>query len=101
MKFNDLAEKRILGTSEVIHLLRSGKVIFIVDDAGYKKFIPQNETLEFWKEEVKIRIVEPDKADNGFELDEYLNGYCYIAREHRNIKNTEDATAYIILQMFH
>lgn len=76
-------------------------MIFIVDNAGQKKLIPKSDTYDFWKEEIKVRIVEPEKADCGFYLEEYPNEYCYIAREYRNNKNKEDAISYIVLQMCH
>ena len=101
MGIDNLIEECIVGTKTIKELLRINNVIFIVDNVGNKKWVPKNETFNFWRDEVKNRIVEPKEADDGFRLEQYPKEYCYIARKCRNIMDIEDSTVYIILQMFH
>lgn len=47
MKYNNLVEECIVGTTKIKELLRDRNVIFIVDNVGYKKWIPKDETFNF------------------------------------------------------
>lgn len=100
MELDHLEEKGVIGTTRIKELLKTASLIFIVDDTTSKKWIPKDAIFNFWRDEVKNRIVEPKQA-NRFELDKYPGSYCFIAREHKNTKDVEDTTVYIVLEIVH
>lgn len=58
--FVDASRIRDLGSSDIVGLLRSGKVGFVVADIGDPlKWIAADECYDFWKVEVKQHLVEP------------------------------------------
>ena len=97
----NLVELNIVGINEVKQLLKTSKVLFILDNARMIRWISEDETFEFWKNEVETRIVEPKEAEEGFQLEDYPEEYCYIARKCRNSDDEGDPTSYIILQTYH
>jgi hypothetical protein len=70
---------RDVGSSDIVDLLRSGLVRFVVADIG-KPFdwIPTNKSFDFWKAEIKTHLAEPESK--AF-LEDFPNEYCYFASE--------------------
>ncbi len=67
-----------LGTFEIRDLLRRGNLQFVAAEVGtFLKWIPLEETLEFWRDEVRLHIAEPNAG--GFVLEDYPNEYAYRA----------------------
>ena len=63
-----------LNADGIRDLLRSGPVQFV--EADYElRWIPKEERFDFWKAELRDRVVEtPDR----FSLDDYPDEYCYV-----------------------
>ena len=97
----ELEEVTVIGSSEIKELLNSNSTVFIIDTHLGINWLEENDKYDFWKNEVKLRIVEPEKYFDEFCLDDYPNNYCYVARKCRNIKNSDDLNNYIILDMYH
>jgi hypothetical protein len=74
------AEKvRELGSSEIVSMLRTGKVRLVVADIGHHlQWVSAERCYEFWKSEVKMRVAQPDA--NIF-LEDFPGEYCYFASE--------------------
>jgi len=77
-----LAGERVrnLDLTDLVELLRSGPVQFLVADAGFKlRWIPTLERLEFWKT-VRPQIAHPGKP---IYRGQFPNETAYIASEWR------------------
>ncbi|MES2792805.1 MAG: hypothetical protein V4719_24540 [Planctomycetota bacterium] len=73
---------RMLGVNDVAAKLRESKIQFVVADGGHSiVWTPLGECNDFWKKEVKSRIVEPTEAVKGFFIESFPGAYCYIAFE--------------------
>ncbi len=74
------AEKvRELGLSEIVSMLRTGKVRFVVADIGHHlQWVPSEHSYEFWKSEVKMHLAPPDASAY---LEDFPDEYCYFASE--------------------
>lgn len=94
----DLTEERWIGADEIEELLKGENVIFIVVEIE-ATWISKDETLDFWRDEVSIRLV-PLEAE-GFYLEDFPDEYCYAAMKCRNNKDVDDLTCYIKLKMYH
>lgn len=71
-------KQRILGGRDVAALLRLGPIRFVVAECGEPlHWIPWLDAYDFWKIEVKPRIVETET----FDLTDFPACYCYIASE--------------------
>ena len=72
--------ERSLSGPELVALLQSGRVQFIVAEAGLPlRWIPQAEYLLFWKAELRAHLVaEPERS---IDIYEYPEGYAYVASE--------------------
>jgi hypothetical protein len=69
---------RTLSTSEIASLMRNGVVRFVAADCGRPlKWIPLSQCNDFWKTEVKPRIVETET----FDLADFPGAYCFVASE--------------------
>jgi hypothetical protein len=97
MKLDDLTEERNVGTEEIIELLKGKNVIFIVVERE-AEWIPKNESLDFWRDKVKIRV--PLDVEY-ICLEDYPDEYCYVPIKCRNNKDINDLTCYIKLLMYH
>jgi hypothetical protein len=87
-----------LGADEIADMLRQGKVQFIVADCGYLlDWISMDRCFQFWKSEVKPRLVEPEVADKGFRLQGYPGEYCYVASRWVG----DDAEPVVLLEKAH
>lgn len=92
-----LVRTRLLGREQIAELLRHGPVQFIVANCLWTlRWVPFSKMHEFWKSEVKPRLIEPEAAEHGFQLGEYPGEYCYVASEWRS----EDASV-VLLEMYH
>jgi len=70
---------RDVGSKEIVDLLRAGDVRFIVADLGLPfEFIPNNETYDFWKTELRPHLADPEEQ---LSLDSFPGDYCYFASE--------------------
>lgn len=81
-KGTTLSNKKLreLSQNDIRQLLRRGAVHFVVANVGDSPlWIPKNECYEFWKTEVKVRLVAPDQER--FYLEMYPDEYCYLASE--------------------
>lgn len=97
----ELEEISVIGSSEMKELLNSNTAVFIIDTHLGMNWIEGIDKYDFWKNEVKSRIVEPEKYFDGFCIDDYPNNYCYVVRKCRNVRNNDDLNNYIILDMYH
>ena len=70
---------RDLNAGDLVALLRSGVVRFVVADVGKPyQWIPNNEGYDFWKDEVKPHLADPE---SGLALEGFPDEYCYFASE--------------------
>ena len=70
---------RELGLSEIVSMLRAGRVKFVVADIGHHlQWIPPEHCYEFWKSEVKMHLAPPDAR---VYLGDFPDEYCYFASE--------------------
>ena len=73
---------RDLNASDIVDLLRSGAVRFVVADVGEPyHWIPNNEGYDFWKHEVKAHLASPEST---IVLEDFPDEYCYFASEWRS-----------------
>jgi hypothetical protein len=71
---------RDLDAVDVRELLRAGPVRFAVAMMlSPFRVVPEPECYEFWKSEVQPHLVSD--PDDGVELDNFPDGYCYFASE--------------------
>ena len=69
---------RNLAETDLVELLRSGPVQFIVADPGLKlSWIPTPERFEFWKT-IRLQIADPEKP---IYREQFPNETAYIASE--------------------
>jgi hypothetical protein len=88
-------ELRELNASDIIELLRAGKVHFVMANVGSSlKWIPLDESYSFWKSEVKKHLADP-AVDNYSE--NFPDEYCYFASEWES----EGGEPIILLTMLH
>ena len=70
-----------IGGARIEEILQAGGS-FIVADAGQPlQWIPANEGFQFWKSEVKSRLI-PVEASSWF-LEDFPGQYCFLATEWR------------------
>ena len=70
---------RDLNISDLVDLLRSGAVRFVVADLGKPyQWIANTEGYEFWKDEVKAHLADPESE---LALEDFPDEYCYFASE--------------------
>jgi hypothetical protein len=78
----DLHRVQTIGKERIAELLRTGTILFVVADVGLPlRWIDAEDTFRFWKSEVSTRLVEPDRLETGFHLEDYPDGYCYLASQ--------------------
>ena len=81
--------------TDIKRLLQSGSN-FVVAEAGQPlRWISESDRFDFWKAEVKCRLVAAD-AD-GFHLDDYPGSYCYVA----SMWKGASSTPIIVLEKHH
>ena len=70
---------RDVSGTDIINLMHSGSVRFVVADIGKPfEWLPKNKGFDFWKTEVKSHLADPESK--AF-LEDFPNGYCYFASE--------------------
>ena len=85
-----------LGEAELRELLRLGPVQFVVANVGAPlRWVPESETFEFWKSEVRPRLADP--SEDGHYLDDFPDSYFYHATRWR----WSGAAALVVLEMHH
>jgi hypothetical protein len=85
---------RNLDQTDLVELLRSGPVQFLVADPGLKlRWIPTPQRFEFWKT-VRAQIAQPDKA---IYRAQFPNETAYIASEWRG----RTGECLILLEKYH
>ena len=89
------ARGRDLSADDVREWLRQGAVRFVVANIGEPLlWIPQSERFSFWKCELEPHLADPKDQ---WHLDDFPQGYCYVAREWQ----AEDGTAIVVLECHH
>jgi phosphoglycerate dehydrogenase-like enzyme len=76
--FRTTARLRSLAEEDILSLLRSGTIQFVVVDVGTPpRWIQQSECFQFWKIEA-----QPHLASNSqIVLEEFPDQYCYVASQ--------------------
>lgn len=70
---------RDLNASDLVELLRAGPVRFVIAEVGKPyQWIPNNEGYDFWKDEVKSHLADPESE---LALEDLPDEYCYFASE--------------------
>ena len=86
---------RDLGAADIVELLRSESIRFVVADLGKPfEWIPNNQRYDFWKEEVKAHLAAPD---SNTALEDFPDEYCYFASEW----TSDDGDIIILLSKAH
>jgi hypothetical protein len=87
-----------VGTDEIRKLLRSAPVRFVVADVSEQlRWVEGSDSFDWWKSELKPRLAEPEGAKAGVDLDEWPDGYGYVAYEWR----LEDGAVVIAAEKWH
>lgn len=76
-----IAAKKVrdLDSSEIVSMLRAGRVRFVVADIGHHlQWISVEDCYEFWKSEVKMHLAQPDAK---ICLEDFPGEYCYVASQ--------------------
>ena len=84
-----------VGEAEIAHLLQQGSSLVVADVGHPLRWISETDRFSFWKTEVRCHLVSPD-AD-GFRLDDYPGGYCYVA----SVWTTGSSASIIVLEKHH
>jgi hypothetical protein len=88
------SKQRMLRSSDIVTLLRQGLVRFVVAKCGEPlQRIPPFQSYDFWKTEVKPRIVETETFDRA----DFPGGYCYVASEWMD----GQSLPVVLLEMYH
>lgn len=73
---------RDLGARNIRNLLTTGPVHFVVADVAHPLiWVSLERCFDFWKIEVRARLLEPDAAREGVRLEELPGMYGYAASE--------------------
>jgi len=84
-----------LGKAEIADRLRAGIRAFAVANCGKPlQWVAGSECHPFWKNEVKQRLVEPNRESH--RVEDYLGEYCYSASEWTGL-----GTTVILLERHH
>ena len=76
-----IAAKKVreLGLTEIVSMLRTGRVRFVVADIGHHlQWVSSENCYDFWKSEVKMHLAQPDAK---IYLEDFPGEYCYFASE--------------------
>jgi hypothetical protein len=85
---------RTLGRVEIAALLRQEQVRFVVAECGEPlRWVPCSGVYDFWKTEVKPRIVETETFDQA----DFPAGYCYVASEWTD----DQPSPIVLLEKYH
>ena len=68
-----------LGSELIRNLLKTGATRFVVADVGAPlRWLPEAECFDFWKDEVRPHLAEPDQRVH---LDQFPGEYAYFASQ--------------------
>ena len=85
---------RDVGSKEIVELLRSGLVRFVVANVGEAlNWVPKDEVFDFWKNEVRPHLADVEQVS----LDDFPDSYCYFASEWK----ADDGEVIILLSKAH
>lgn len=85
-----------LGEAEIAALLRDTPSTFVVASPGEPlRWVAVRDRYDFWKTEVKCRLVARDATS--FRLEDFPGSYCYVATEWR----TDSGPHVIVLEKHH
>jgi len=88
---------RAVGKEEIRTLLRSGPVRFVVANVGMPlQWVEPQNRIQWWKDELKPHLAEPDEAEVGIHLEDWPGDYCYVADEWRRGEEV-----IVVARMFH
>ncbi len=92
-----IAERvRCLSKLDLRELVRLGAVTFYVAEGGGPlRRVEPAECFDFWKSEIEPHLVDP--PEKRIYLDDYPDGYAYVASEWK----TNDGTSVVLLEMYH
>jgi hypothetical protein len=83
---------------QIADFLRQGPVTFVVVNCGQPlKWIAPEDCYRFWKDELKPHLVEPDRAEKGFRLEEFSGGFCFLA----SVWGAEKNEFVVVLETYH
>ncbi|CAA9566848.1 MAG: hypothetical protein AVDCRST_MAG18-1555 [uncultured Thermomicrobiales bacterium] len=90
---------RFVGSAEIKEALGRQNVRFalITFPQDTLDWVTPERLYETWKTELQPRVVQPHIVIKGFSLDDYPDGYCYVASEWK----TADEQIIILFQMWH
>ncbi|WP_128926304.1 hypothetical protein [Bradyrhizobium guangxiense] len=84
-----------IGATAIVELLLDGSSFVVADVGKPLRWIPSADRFDFWRVELKCRLVPPDV--DRFDLDAYPGGYCYLASVWRD----ESSSPIIVLETHH
>ncbi len=89
---------RLVSQNDIAALLREGPIQFVIANCGEKlRWVSVKDCMNFWKDDVKPRLVELDAAEQGFRLEDYPGHRCYTASEW----SVEGSPPIILLEVHH
>ena len=91
----DAHRAEYLGEAGIVRLLQDGSSFVIADGGKALQWISEDDRFDFWKTEVKCRLVPPES--DGFYLDDFPGNYCYVA----TMWMRASATPIIVLEKHH
>ena len=93
--FKSNGRGRPLTQSDIVDLLRTGQVHFVVADAGSPPlWISVSDCHRFWKDEVRSHLA----ADSKVHLHDFPGAYCYFASQWGH---DTDGTTIVVLEKSH
>lgn len=93
-----LDQLRELSSTDIKELLQNTIVIFIVANIGSPlEWIIETESVNFWKNKVEMRLVEPSQTER-FYLEDFPEEYCYLASEWKDCRTDNYGKSYILLK---
>ena len=86
---------KALNQQDIVALLKRGPLWFVIAELGQElKWRKPEECFQFWKQEVKSHLADPDEK---MSLDSYPENYAYFARQWE----TSLPEAVIVLEKHH
>ncbi len=77
-----LRRGRLLSAADIKRQLRGQPVSFVVANVGQPlTWVAPSAAYRFWKEEAQPHLVDPAAATDGFSVDQFADGYAYVASE--------------------
>jgi len=93
--FRTTARLRSLAEEDILNLLRSGTIQFVVVDVGAPPgWIQQSECFQFWKREAQPHLARKSRII----LEEFPDQYCYVASQW---EGEDQAAPIVVLEKQH